>query len=319
MHFGKLILAVVLASTLIGTTPIQAQSNSDLSVLMIGVGNPSPRMDRFGPGTLIKAGETMLMFDAGRGGVQRLAQAGENFGDIDALFLTHLHSDHVVGIPDLLLTGWILRDRVRKFVVYGPTGTKSMMDHIYQAFAADIDIRIRDNNADPEGSKVDAHDIQPGLVYDENGVQVYAITVDHGELVKPAMGFRIDYGEHSVVISGDTKFYPPLGEAAKGADLFLHAVADLKPELLETWDGWARIIAHHTQPADVGRIFDIAQPDTAVLYHLGYLGNKQVPAPTEEEVVDGVRSTYDGTLVVGQDLMRFNISDEGVEVINPEE
>jgi ribonuclease Z len=302
-------------------TSATATDENDFEVVMLGVGTPPPFMHRFGPSTLVKAGDKYLLFDAGRGVTQRLWQQGIPLGRIDTVFLTHLHSDHVVGIPDLLLTGWLkspFGGRNKNFDVRGPTGTTFMMEHVFLAFGADIKIRIEDQNFTPEGVTPAAQDIKPGVIYNEDGVMVTAIEVNHGDLIKPALGFRVDFDGRSVVISGDTKYHPPLAEAAKGTDLFIHAVAAARPELLETNDSWQTILDHHTSPEDVGRIFQQAQPKMAALHHLVTLTNGKIKPPTLQDISNRLATTYSGPLTMGADLTKFVISKNGVKVIPPE-
>ncbi len=311
-------LFLLLAVLFTPVTAVFAAEKPDFQVIMLGVGTPPPFMHRFGPATLVIAGDKYLLFDAGRGVTQRLWQDKIPLGRIDSLFLTHLHSDHVVGIPDLLLTGWLKSPFGRRkgnFVVRGPAGTENMMKYMVMAFAADIDIRVKDQKFTREGVTPDAKNIVPGVVYNEGGVKVTAIDVNHGALIKPAFGYRIDFGGRSVVISGDTKYHPQLAEAAKGTDLFIHAVAAAKKELLASNKMWKTILAHHTQPEDVGRIFAAAKPKMAALYHLVTLTNGKIKPPTMTDLVTRIKTTYDGPLTVGADRTRFIIAKGGVKVI----
>ena len=176
----------------------------DIKVTLLGTGNPRPVMSRFGPSILVEAGKEKLLFDCGRGATQRLYQLKIPFTAITGLFLTHLHSDHTVGIPDLWLTGWVM-GRDTPLPVWGPKGTKAMMKHLQQAYAFDIHIRRDvDTKLPGAGAMVIANDVQEGVVYNKNGVKVTAFLVDHGE-IKPALGYRIDYAGHSVTLSGDTR------------------------------------------------------------------------------------------------------------------
>src|SRR5581483_5241175 len=185
---------------ILSTAVAVAASGQNLRVTLLGTGSPQPRMDRFGPGILVEAGDKKLLFDCGRGVTQRIEQIRIRFTEIDALFLTHLHSDHVVGIPDLWLTGWA-RGRKVPLQVWGPAGTKEMMSHLKEAFQFDIEIRQQDDKLPALGVDVLAKDIERGVVYDGDGIKVTAFTVDHGQ-VKPALGYRIDFAGHSVVLSG---------------------------------------------------------------------------------------------------------------------
>lgn len=281
--------------------PLGAQT---LKVTLLGTGSPPPRMDRFGPSILVQAGKENLVFDCGRGCAQRIQQLKIPFTEIDALFLTHLHSDHTVGIPDLWLTGWV-QGRAVPLRVWGPTGTKEMMEHLAEAFAFDIHIRRDvDEKLPAQGVAVSASDIKQGLVYENAGVRVTSFEVDHGP-VKPAFGYRIDFGGHSVVLSGDTRFSENLIHFAQGADVVVHEVMDaaafasknpsFTPERVQ------RVAGHHTTPEEAGTVFARVKPKLAVYSHI-------VP-PDAADLVTLTRKTYSGPLEVGEDLMTIEIGD----------
>ena len=178
---GTLILRyVVLAFCLSGVSYGQA-----LKVTLLGTGNPRPSIERFGPSILVEAGKETLLFDCGRGATIRLSQAGVPFSSVTALFLTHLHSDHVVGIPDLWLTGWIMGRHV-PLRVWGPAGTVDMLKHLEEAYAFDVHSRRDVEEQLPaQGVVLTGKDISEGVVYESNGVKVTAFLVDHGP-IKPA-------------------------------------------------------------------------------------------------------------------------------------
>jgi ribonuclease Z len=283
-----------------------ADSNSDLfRVTLLGTGAPPPVTDRFGPSTLVEAGREKFIFDAGRGAMQRLHQLGIPFSEITGLFLTHLHSDHVVGIVDLWLTGWIGRPwgmRKTPLRVWGPDGTKHMMEHLTKAF--DVDIRVRSRTYPPEGVEIKADGVNEGMVYDQNGVRVMAFEVDHGGEDLLAFGYRINYRGHAAVLSGDTTFNENLIRHATGADLLVHEVTAATGAAAEKPEQLKRIASNHTTPDQAGIVFSRARPKLALYNHLLLFGGAKA-----EDLIPMTRKIYPGPLEVGEDLMRIDIGD----------
>ena len=282
-----------------------------IRVTLLGTGNPRPVMSRFGPSTLVEAGGRYFVFDCGRGVPQRLYQLGIPFNDVNTLFLTHLHSDHTVGIPDLWLTGWVM-GRKTPLRVWGPEGTVAMMKGLEEAYSFDVHIRRDvDEQLPGEGAKVEAHDIEQGVVYERDGVKVTAFTVDHG-VVKPAYGYRLDYAGRAVVLSGDTRPSENLVHFAQGADVLIHEVLDLdayraadkiySPEQIQ------KVISHHTTAEEAGTVFARVKPRLAVFSHV-------VP-PNAPNVIAEARKHYAGPLELGEDLMSIEIG-ERIEVHHP--
>ena len=263
-------------------------------------------MDRFGPSILVEAGKEKLLFDCGRGATQRIEQLRIPFARVDALFLTHLHSDHIVGIPDLWLTGWI-RERTVPLRVWGPAGTKEMMSHLEDAYQFDIHIRRDvDEKLPAQGVVVVAKNIEQGVVYESGGVKVTAFEVDHG-LVKPAFGYRVDFAGHSVVLSGDTRFSENLIHFAQGADVVVHEVIDaeaFRRKNLAHPERVQRVVEHHTTAEQAGTVFARVKPKLAVFSHI-------VP-PDASDLVALTRKTYAGPLEVGEDLMSIEIGEKVV-------
>ncbi len=304
---------LTVAGAAFAQTPPPAAAD-EFRVTLLGTGSPAPLMRRFGPGVLVQAGGKTLLIDCGRGTTQRLMQSGLRLGQVDALFLTHLHSDHVVGIPDLWLTGWLeaaYAQRKGPFVVYGPTGTQALMDGLTRAYQWDIQARIADQNLSPASVAAQVTEFKPGVVYDQGGVKVTAIEVDHGELLKPAFGFRVDYAGKSVTVSGDTRFSENLIRHAAGTDLLIHQVAAVRDELLAN-PVFKVILAHHTQPGEAGTLFTRVKPKLAVYYHFVLLGTPAIPPVTEKDVLEQTRKTYDGPLLIGEDLMAFRLDRDAV-------
>jgi ribonuclease Z len=304
--FMRSVLGLLLI--LLSSMSIRAQS---VKVTLLGTGTPKLRIDRFGPSTLVEAGAEKLLFDCGRGSTLRLQQIGVLPRDVTATFLTHLHSDHIVGIPDLWLTGFLTAaaGRTGPFRIWGPTGTKEMMAYLEKAYQADIRMRIEDEKLDPKRAAVLAEDIAESVVYENNGVKVTAFDVDHGPAIKPALGYRIDYSGRSVVISGDTRFSENLIRFSQGVDVLVHEVAVAKEELMSKSETVRRIIAHHTTPEEAGRVFDRLKPKLAVYSHIAMPGDPMISEPTVQDLITLTRKTYPGPLEVGEDLMTIEVGD----------
>lgn len=299
--FGGVLLLMLLV-------PVTARGQ-EIQVTLLGTGSPGPVLNRFGPSTLVEAGGQKFLFDAGRGALQRLAQIQVRWQDVDGVFLTHLHSDHLVGFPDLWLTGWLLAGaRDRPLNVWGPRGTKKMMALLEQAYEYDIRIRLYDDRAAPDGVVLLAEDIGEGTVFEKAGVKVTAFEVDHRP-VKPAFGYRVDYGGRSVVLSGDTRLSENLIRYAQGVDLLIHEVA--APEAFRRAGGSPEraqsVIAHHTTPEQAGDVFSRVKPRLAVYSHI------VPPSATEQDLIPPTRKTYSGPLELGEDLMVIEIG-EKIEV-----
>ena len=297
-----------------------AASADPIKVTLLGTGVPTPRPTSFSASTLVEAGREKLLFDLGRGSTMQLYKLHIPLGAITTSFITHLHSDHIVGLPDMWLTGWLATpwaSRKGPMKLYGPKGTAAMTENLTKAFADDIRIRIDDEHLDPAAVAFAAKDIEPGLVYESNGVKVSAIEVNHGEKIKPSFGYVVEYDGHKVVLSGDTKYDERIAKAAAGADLLIHEVAVIEPELLTKNPVYRDIEAHHTSPEEAGRIFASARPKLAVYSHIVFGTVKPVPDIPEEPLILRTRTAYNGPLLVGRDMMSFRIGDN-VEAFAPD-
>jgi ribonuclease Z len=295
-------------------------STADFRVTLLGTATPAPRPDRFGPSTLVEAGSERLVFDCGRSCTTRLWQLKIPLGSVK-LFITHLHSDHTVGIPDLWLTGWLsppYGGRKEPFKVFGPKGTEEMMSYLEKAYQSDIRIRREEDHAmSTQGVAVAAKDFTEGVVYEENGVRVTAFKVHHGIVNKEAFGFRVDYKGHSVVISGDTGPTENFVKYAQGADVVVHEVGVARPELLEK-ASWARnIMTFHSSPEDAGKEFSRIKPKLAVYTHFVMLSGEGVSEVTIPEIITRTRATYAGPLEAGEDLMSISVGDTVTVQRNP--
>jgi ribonuclease Z len=286
-----------------------AQVNSDvptnvIRVTLLGTASgPRAFVDKAGISTLVEAGSETLLFDAGRGSMQRLVQAGFAMNAVTKLFLTHLHSDHVIGVPDLMLSPWAAApERKVPLEVWGPPGTRNMIRHLEEAFAFDIHMRRDvDESFSPDGIRMAAHDIQVGKVYERNGVTVTAFLVSHG-LVKPSYGYRVDYAGRSVALSGDTSPSDNLVAVCKGVDVLIHEAIDpdVLRRLVPDKQRMDAIVARHTTPEQAAVIFSKVSPRLAVFSH----------SPGTAAIVDQTRRFYAGRVEMGDDLMVLDIGGE---------
>jgi ribonuclease Z len=320
-----IVAALVLVHAICGSAAAQEKLavSKDIIVTLLGTGGPEPTPARFGPATLVQAGGLSLLFDAGRGVTVRLYQLGISSGKgIDAVFLTHYHSDHVSGLPDLWMTGYMFGPfggRAKPMRLFGPSGINvpsgvtRIAKALAEAFSDDVRIRQTDEHITAAATQIEAHDFHgDGVVFDEAGVKVTAFAVNHGDLIKPSVGYRIDYGSRSVAISGDTKFDENLIKHATGIDLLIHEVFAMSAQLAAL-PQLKPVAEHHTSPEQAGAVFSRVKPKLAAYSHVITLGINS------DEIASRTRSAYQGPLVVGEDLTRFIIGDEPtVRKWNPE-
>jgi ribonuclease BN (tRNA processing enzyme) len=283
----------------------RASESARMTVVLLGTGMPAPDPDAWGPATAVVLEGKTFLFDAGVGVERQLAEAKLPVDGVTALFVTHLHSDHTLGYPDLILTSWI-KGRSQPLQAYGPHGLRPMTDHLLEAFCEDIEVRSTGLERDPPGGwRVDVHEISPGLVYDRDGVRVTAISVAHGSW-KEAYGYRIDAAGRSVVISGDTRPCAALEEAARGVDVLVHEVysqAHLGPENRPGGEDWPRYMRQfHTSDRELGELAARDRPGLLVLTHIIRMG------ASDADLLEGVRAGgFTGRVAVGRDLDRFEV------------
>ncbi|MBD3369278.1 MBL fold metallo-hydrolase [Candidatus Fermentibacteria bacterium] len=269
-------------------------------VVLLGTGTPNAEPYRAGPSVAVLAGDSSYLVDFGPGVVRR-ANAAYQSG-LEALkpsrltraFLTHLHSDHTAGYPDLILTPWIL-ERNQPLLVYGPPGIRRMTDHVLAAYRDEV--RERLDGLEPtgeEGYRVAVEEIEPGRVYEDDNVRVDAFSVDHGSW--PAFGFRFETDDGTVVVSGDTAPCESLVEAAAGCDLLVHEVYSFQG-LKGRPPEWRKYHSSmHTSTVELADIASTCSPGLLAFYHQLFFD------VSEKELLDEVRSRYDGEVVSGQDL-----------------
>lgn len=284
-----------------------------MKVTLLGTGGPEYFPDRLGIATLVEADGQKLLFDVGRGTNQRLYESRINPKDITHIFITHLHNDHIEGLPELWMTPWFLLGRDHGFELWGPEGSEQMVEGMQMMFTHDLEGRV--NKFNPiENLQINVHLLSDGLVFDEGGIKVTAFPVEHHD-GNPAYGFRIDYAGRSVVISGDTTLHENVVKHGTGADVIVHNVIAFS-ERLSKLPEMQGVLAKLTTPEQAADVFKQASPKMAVYSHIvtkELHGNKG-----PEEIIARTRAAgYDGPLTMGEDRMVIEIGVE-VKVLPPQ-
>ena len=276
-------------------------------IVFLGTGNPAPSPTTMGPSVAIVVRGTPYIVDAGTGVVRRAQEAAEKgvkgleMKGLSTVFLTHLHSDHTLGLPDLLFTPWIMH-RTNPLQVYGPTGTSAMMSHIMQAWSADNEIRIKGlERGNSSGVHAIAHEIKPGVVYRDSNVTVSAFLVKHGSW-KQAFGYRFETPDRTIVISGDASPSESVVQACNGCDVLIHeAYSQMGYDQSDSaWRAYTR--AFHTSIEELAALADRAKPKLLILTHQMYFGR---PNDTYETMLAELARRYHGGIASARDLDVF--------------
>lgn len=269
---------------------------------MLGSGTPVADPDRSGPAVAVVVNGHSYLVDCGPGIVRRAAAAsragvpGLAMKNLTTLFITHLHSDHTLGYPDLIFSPWVL-GRAAHLAVYGPKGLKEMTTHVLAAWSKDIDVRTRGlEQANSTGYLVDVHEIESGVVYRDANVTVKAYLVKHGSWDQ-SFAYRFETAGRTIVIGGDTAPTDAIATACNGCDVLLHEVYGSMPgSEMDTPQWRAYFSAFHTSPEELAAVATKAKPKLLVLYHQVFHG---VP---EGELLRQVRAHYAGVVVSAHDL-----------------
>jgi ribonuclease Z len=305
---GKLLIRFyILLIIILFTSPIEGKANKSVSstkIVILGTGNPNPDPEHSGCSLAIIVGKTPYIIDFGPGLVRQAASLSTDFGgpfealnmqNIKHAFLTHLHSDHTVGYPDLILTPWVI-GRSEPLNVYGPKGLFEMTDYIIKAYRADIDYRVYGlEPANDMGWRVKVHEFGEGKIYQDENIIVESFRVDHGSWPN-AYGFRFTTKDKVIVISGDCKPSENLIKYAQNADILIHEVYynkgfSSKPD---KWKAYHK--EHHTSTYELAEIAKKTKPGLVILYHILYWG------ATDQDLLNEISEIYKGKVVVGKDL-----------------
>lgn len=292
-------LAIVAAALALTAQTLGAQTK----VVILGTGTPNPDPERSGPAVAIVAGGRAYLVDAGPGIVRRAAQAARDqqlpaleARNLGIVFITHLHSDHTVGLPDLLHTTWVA-ERKAPLQVFGPPGIDSMAYHLTAAYREDIAIRTDGTQpSTPDGWRIAATVVKPGVVYQDSNVTVTAVPVPHSTW-KAAFGYRFQTKDRTIVVSGDTRGNEALIAACAGCDLLVHEVysVDRLATRPADWQRYHR--GSHVSTTELAAIATKARPKLLVLYHQLYWG-----ATDDDLIAEIRRAGYQGAVVSARDL-----------------
>jgi ribonuclease BN (tRNA processing enzyme) len=280
-------------------------------IVMLGTGNPRPEPDRSGPATAIVINDTPYLIDFGAGVVRRATAAFERgvtalgYGgvNIKTAFVTHLHSDHTVGYPDLIFTPWVMGRR-EPLSVYGPVGIKAMTEHVLKAWQTDIDARTDGlNQHNRTGYRVNAQEIAPGIVYQDGHVTVTAFPAHHEEMAD-SFSYRFNTPDRTIVISGDTAPTQTLLDQSRGCDVLIHEAYSMvacnnasrpSPEFRRR---------HHTSSTELAEIANQVKPGILVTYHRSRMGEES-SSPEKDVLIEEIRLRYKGRVVAADDLDIF--------------
>ncbi len=299
-------VAVLSATQLAPAVQSPAASPSRTQVVLLGTGSPPADPLRSGPATAIVVNDTSYLVDLGPGVVRRAAAAAAKGipslapNRLRTAFVTHLHSDHTVGYPDLVFSTWVLGRRT-PLQVYGPAGLSEMTRHIMQAWQADIDIRTRGLEHRPTtGLDVEAHDITAGVVYQDANVKVTAFPNAHGEWAA-TFGYRFDTADRSIVISGDTSPSEAVVQQCRKCDVLIHeAYADeYRPVDMANWLEYRA--KYHTTTSQLAEIAATTAPGLLIIHHRG-VGTGAREIPEQQYIAEVHQRGYSGRVVVGHDL-----------------
>lgn len=277
-------------------------SNFDKArVVLLGTGTPIPDPLRSGPSVAIIVKKQAYLVDCGVGVVRRAAEAVTLLGIkplqppfLNRVLLTHLHSDHTLGLPDLIFTPWIA-GRKKPLEIYGPIGTQAMADHIVSAYKIDIDERINGlEPANDKGHQIVVHEISPGIIYEDSNVKIDALPVKHGNLT--SFAYKFITKDRTIVISGDTTVIDELADFYKGCDVLVHEVYSKKAleRLPPNWQKYHSSV--HTSSLELAKLATTANPGLLVLYHQLFWHLNDNPC------VEEIKQIYNGKVVSGKDL-----------------
>ena len=293
----RILLLLLLISTVSASTKL----------FILGTGTPNPNPERMGSSYLVLANDEPYLFDYGTGVIRRIAAFSPSWGgeyqaleveNLKYAFLTHIHSDHTLGLADLIITPWIM-GRSEPLKIFGPKGAKNMHTNIIKAYQPDIDYRIYGTQPqNSTGYKVIFNELRDKFVYQDENIKVTAFLNDHGDL-QESYGFLIETTDKKILISGDTAMSKNLISYGENLDYLIHEIYSQKGFNNKTPDWQKYHQAHHTGPKEVAEIANLLQPKSLILSHILFWGS------SEQEILDEVKTFYSGKIIVAEDGMIF--------------
>ena len=275
-----------------------------IKVTILGSGTPRVNIDRFSQSILIEHKNDKFLFDAGRGALLRLNQSRILPNEIENIFFTHLHSDHILGFSDILMTGWVYH-RKKPLNIFGPPGTINFVDSTIKSFEEDIKVRsLPPESLNVENLKSNIEIIYDDFTYKKNGLTIETFAVKH-EPFTYAFGFKIFNSKYCMVISGDTTYSEQVIEKTKNCDLLIHEIAHASEHTLEKYPKAKGVISYHTDASQVSKIINTVKPRLTILNHVLSLDGS-----SDEQILNEIKKNTNHKVLIAKDLMTIDLKDE---------
>lgn len=273
-----------------------------MDIVLTGTGSPIPDANRAGPSTLVKAGDTHILVDAGRGVVMRMTGGGSMPPFLAAVLITHLHSDHVCALNDVITTHWVMTRGNATLQIYGPKGIAQFVERQLHALEPDIGYRIEHHDPLTEGPKVEVTELDPGDSFAVADVSVTTAATEHSP-VKPTIGFRLEHEGSSAALVGDTIPCAGVDALARDADVYVQTV--IRRDIVETIPNEMAqdILDYHSGVIEAAQTATRVSAKRLALTHM-------VPAPTPDQYPEWIARAaehYDGEIIVGDDLTNVTV------------
>lgn len=281
-------IKLLLLSLILFSTSLCAEI---INVTILGSGNPRPHVNKYGPSILVKTNEYNLIFDVGRATLIRLKQVGLNVSDIDKIFISHMHFDHIVGLPDIWLTAKLWQKE--SLNVYGPKGLKKFCSDMIELYKIDASFRNKGNLS--LKCNEDFHNVEL-----KEDLIVKRFSVNHGH-VRNAYGYEIIYKGKKIVYSGDTTISDNLIERAKGADVLIHEIIYAPDDFIEKNKRFQKVYKSHTNVEQIIKILNITKPKLAIITH------ELIFFESPKNILKMIKDKYNGEIIFAEDLTSFDI------------